>query len=232
MPPITMPSTVMGTPPLRLISLPDVAIASFTSTSADMPPVGARLDTADIALRVAESVLRNLAPSMRRKARRLPPSSTTAMHCGTPMAAAFATAASMIIKAPSWVRRKCCFTAVLLIWLSPIDVTRSFPRLEQRGNSGIDVDQLPGWQRRVAAGSGLRQCQRRQRLGETHGGADAVDDRDRRPVLELPPESGEGGAADDDGIGTRLRKLGDRRQNRLRRVGWRQESVRRQIDRL
>jgi hypothetical protein len=59
------------------------------------------LDAAEIALRVAESTDKGLAPSMRAKASRLPPLSTIAMHCGTPIASALATASASILLAPA-----------------------------------------------------------------------------------------------------------------------------------
>src|SRR3954466_3883003 len=105
--PMTWPSTAMGSPPSRLVSLPPVANASLTSFATLACPDGARADAAVIAFLCEESMLTTLAPSMRTKASRCPPSSVIVMHCGCFISSALAIAARSIFSAPSWVSLRC-----------------------------------------------------------------------------------------------------------------------------
>lgn len=66
---------------------------------------GAPVRAAVIALVVAVFIDSVNAPSMRRQATRLPPSSTTTMSTGKPISAALAAQAAMIASAPACVSR-------------------------------------------------------------------------------------------------------------------------------
>src|SRR5262249_52329361 len=90
----------------RFVTGPPLASASLSAWSSGTFPVAARVVAAVTAFRVAVCWLSTLAPSMRTKASRLPPASTTAMHCGTFISSAFATAPCSTASAPAWVSVK------------------------------------------------------------------------------------------------------------------------------
>src|SRR5262249_39391998 len=86
----------------RFVTGPPLASASLSAWSSGTFPVAARVVAEVTAFRVAVCWLSTLAPSMRTKARRFPPASTTAMHCGTFISSAFATAPWSTASAPAW----------------------------------------------------------------------------------------------------------------------------------
>ena len=104
MPPTTCPSITIGRPPFRFVTRsPDWRARASATWSSGALPVATRVVAAVTAFCVAVCWLSTLAPSMRAKASRLPPASTTAMHCGTCISVAFAIAASSTASAPAWV---------------------------------------------------------------------------------------------------------------------------------
>src|SRR5207302_5776317 len=107
MAPTQTPSTCKGMPPRTGIWRPRVARESpRESTTLTSSPVragaeGSRRMAAQCALRTAISTEESFAPSMRAKASRWPPSSTTAISIGTLISAARACAAARTSCAPS-----------------------------------------------------------------------------------------------------------------------------------
>src|SRR5229473_433331 len=118
--PTISPSTLMGNPPPHATTRASVGTPAKSDGSPWMKLKSSCVETpnrAVYALFCAISMQRIGAPSIRRKALRLPPSSRTATFSVTPIFLAFATASSTIFCASS--EEMLCFFTTLAIGLPP-----------------------------------------------------------------------------------------------------------------
>src|SRR5439155_14955557 len=134
--PTSSPSTLIGRPPPYAATRASVGMPAKSDGSRWMKSKKSCVGTpnrAVYALFCAISMLRIGAPSMRRKALRLPPSSRTATFSDTPIVRAFATASSTICCASS--EEILCFLITLAIGLSPFRLLRP-----HAGNTASSLD--------------------------------------------------------------------------------------------